>query len=177
MRPRPLRFDELRAGNKARKTGPGAKTSKKAQAAAAQAAVSAPPPPGGPNGGGPPDEMAGKGEPRDYNLVRRSSVSSSGSSSNGHSDWESGKSSLRAFSLSAFTDIVPKLIRRRVALHHIQVPLQPSAHPLPQATLYRATLIPPSHTPAKAFVCLTLLSLTLAALIIAAPSWLTKVLT
>ncbi|KAJ7194586.1 hypothetical protein GGX14DRAFT_678744 [Mycena pura] len=65
LRPRPLRFDELRAGNKARKGGAG-KGSPKAAAAA----------PGGVKKGG---------------IVRRSSVSSTGSSTqsgSGASDWD-----------------------------------------------------------------------------------------
>jgi GATA-binding protein len=82
LRPRPLRFDELRAGNKARK-----------QSNATQ-------PQAHPNGNGntspktsPKPQKSGplvKKEPRDYNgvLVRRSSVSSSGTSVSGASDWD-----------------------------------------------------------------------------------------
>ncbi|KAG6867875.1 hypothetical protein C0993_009917 [Termitomyces sp. T159_Od127] len=58
LRPRPLRFDELRAGNKAR-------TNKAKRA---------------------PSPKAVKKEPREYGLVRRSSVSSS--SGSGASDWD-----------------------------------------------------------------------------------------
>lgn len=87
LRPRPLRFDELRAGNKARKAQPGG-----AAGGTKKKGVQTPPPPPATapaaNGNLPPlDE--GKGEPRDYNLVRRSSVGSSGSSSAGNSDWDS----------------------------------------------------------------------------------------
>lgn len=65
LRPRPLRFDELRAGNKARKQSKGTVSPK-----AKMAAV--------------------KKEPREYDLVRRSSVSSSSSvhSGSGASDWD-----------------------------------------------------------------------------------------
>ncbi|KAG6861989.1 hypothetical protein C0995_009173 [Termitomyces sp. Mi166 len=66
LRPRPLRFDELRAGNKARtnnKTKPGAPTPK------------------------PKIPTIIKKEPREFGLVRRSSVSSSHSGS-GASDWD-----------------------------------------------------------------------------------------
>ena len=76
LRPRPLRFDELRAGNKARKASKGT-------AAAAG------------NGGVSPKQskMLVKKEPREYgggSLVRRSSVSSNSSvhSSSGASDWD-----------------------------------------------------------------------------------------
>ena len=73
LRPRPLRFDELRAGNKARKQ------SKGTVAAAA--------------GGLNPKQGKIKKEPRDYSaggLVRRSSVSSTSSahSCSGASDWD-----------------------------------------------------------------------------------------
>ncbi|KAF8897895.1 hypothetical protein BD779DRAFT_1608379 [Infundibulicybe gibba] len=81
LRPRPLRFDELRAGNKARKqsnaTPPG-------------------PLPASNNGGKVQSPKAKltpvKKEPRDFGLARRSSVSSSSSSSvhsgSGASDWD-----------------------------------------------------------------------------------------
>ncbi|KAF8914319.1 hypothetical protein CPB84DRAFT_1841044 [Gymnopilus junonius] len=75
LRPRPLRFDELRAGNKARKQS-------KAGAA------------GGPNPNGSPKQgKMVKKEPREYGaaaLIRRSSVSSSSSvhSGSGASDWD-----------------------------------------------------------------------------------------
>jgi GATA-binding protein len=67
LRPRPLRFDELRAGNKARKQSKGIISPKSKMALV-------------------------KKEPREFGLVRRSSVSSSASSSarsaSGTSDWD-----------------------------------------------------------------------------------------
>ncbi|KAF8231403.1 hypothetical protein L208DRAFT_1399035 [Tricholoma matsutake] len=66
LRPRPLRFDELRAGNKARKASKGAISPKAGKLGLV------------------------KKEPREYGLVRRSSVSSSSSvhSGSGASDWD-----------------------------------------------------------------------------------------
>ncbi|TFK72016.1 hypothetical protein BDN72DRAFT_836804 [Pluteus cervinus] len=66
LRPRPLRFDELRAGNKARKQSKGTVSPKQQKVALV------------------------KKEPREYGLVRRSSVSSSSSvhSGSGASDWD-----------------------------------------------------------------------------------------
>ena len=74
LRPRPLRFDELRAGNKARKQS-------KAGAAGSNPSVS------------PKQGKLVKKEPREYGaaaLLRRSSVSSSSSvhSGSGASDWD-----------------------------------------------------------------------------------------
>lgn len=65
LRPRPLRFDELRAGNKARKQSKGTVSPKQRTAMV-------------------------KKEPREYGLVRRSSVSSTSSvhSGSGASDWD-----------------------------------------------------------------------------------------
>ncbi|RDB19971.1 hypothetical protein Hypma_012908 [Hypsizygus marmoreus] len=65
LRPRPLRFDELRAGNKARKQSKGTVSPKTKMALV-------------------------KKEPREFGLVRRSSVSSSSSvhSGSGASDWD-----------------------------------------------------------------------------------------
>ncbi|KAF9534596.1 hypothetical protein CPB83DRAFT_755121 [Crepidotus variabilis] len=72
LRPRPLRFDELRAGNKARKGG-------KASAAAA-----------GSGGASVSPKQSKMNIKRETGLVRRSSVSSSSSvhSSSGASDWD-----------------------------------------------------------------------------------------
>ncbi|KAF9006735.1 hypothetical protein BDQ17DRAFT_304865 [Cyathus striatus] len=77
LRPRPLRFDELRAGGKARKQSKGT-VSPKAKTISTAAAAG--------NGGSP---MIKK-EPREYGLVRRSSVSSASSvhSGSGASDWD-----------------------------------------------------------------------------------------
>ncbi|KAH7931176.1 hypothetical protein BV22DRAFT_1190483 [Leucogyrophana mollusca] len=68
LRPRPLRFDELRAGGKRKTPGTaeGKKTAKTMAAGAAQV----------------------KKEPRDCSLMRRSSVSSTASSGGGVSDWD-----------------------------------------------------------------------------------------
>ena len=66
LRPRPLRFDELRAGGKTRKPGE-KKITKPAPVA------------------GPPQI---KKEPREFGLARRSSVSSSASSGGAVSDWD-----------------------------------------------------------------------------------------
>ncbi|KAF5371202.1 hypothetical protein D9758_004097 [Tetrapyrgos nigripes] len=74
LRPRPLRFDELRAGNKARKAS---------KAAAAAAGGSTSPPPKSPSV---------KKEPREGTLARRSSVSSTSSASAGGSDWDDSAS-------------------------------------------------------------------------------------
>lgn len=78
LRPRPLRFDELRAGNKARKQSKG----------------SVAPAPGG--GLSPKQGKAIKKEPREYGaggLIRRSSVSSTSSvhSGSGASDWDDNR--------------------------------------------------------------------------------------
>ncbi|KIK96410.1 hypothetical protein PAXRUDRAFT_310605 [Paxillus rubicundulus Ve08.2h10] len=70
LRPRPLRFDELRAGGKTRKAG-GSQGEKKAAKAA--------PVIGSPQV---------KKEPREFGLVRRGSVSSNTSSGGGISDWD-----------------------------------------------------------------------------------------
>lgn len=81
LRPRPLRFDELRAGNKARKQSKGTVSPK-----AKMAVV--------------------KKEPREYGLVRRSSVSSSTSSvhsGSGASDWDDNGVFLKAAPLQACT--------------------------------------------------------------------------
>jgi GATA-binding protein, other eukaryote len=85
LRPRPLRFDELRAGNKARKGSKGA-----AAAAAAAQQNGAPSPPS-------PKRTVVKKEPREYGIgpaqegamaiSRRSSISSA-SSASGTSDWD-----------------------------------------------------------------------------------------
>ena len=66
LRPRPLRFDELRAGNKARKASKGTVSPKASKLGLV------------------------KKEPREFGLVRRSSVSSSSSvhSGSGASDWD-----------------------------------------------------------------------------------------
>lgn len=66
LRPRPLRFDELRAGNKQRKQSKGTLSPKAKMASIV------------------------KKEPREFGLVRRASVSSSGSvhSGSGASDWD-----------------------------------------------------------------------------------------
>jgi GATA-binding protein len=66
LRPRPLRFDELRAGNKARKASKGTVSPKATKIGLV------------------------KKEPREFGLVRRSSVSSSSSvhSGSGASDWD-----------------------------------------------------------------------------------------
>ncbi|OAX43243.1 hypothetical protein K503DRAFT_796473 [Rhizopogon vinicolor AM-OR11-026] len=66
LRPRPLRFDELRAGGKTRK--PGEKKVAKPAPVAGSPHI--------------------KKEPREYGLARRSSVSSSTSSGGGASDWD-----------------------------------------------------------------------------------------
>ncbi|KAH7887458.1 hypothetical protein F5I97DRAFT_1804663 [Phlebopus sp. FC_14] len=71
LRPRPLRFDELRAGGKTRKTGPQA--DKKAPKVPVPAVVGSP---------------QVKKEPREFALVRRGSVSSNASSGGGVSDWD-----------------------------------------------------------------------------------------
>lgn len=73
LRPRPLRFDELRAGNKARKGG------KRTLSPKSRA-----------NAGGSPRANGVKKEPREYGLNRRSSVSSASSvhSGSGASDWD-----------------------------------------------------------------------------------------
>ncbi|KIJ69875.1 hypothetical protein HYDPIDRAFT_104521 [Hydnomerulius pinastri MD-312] len=70
LRPRPLRFDELRAGGKTRKAGgsQGEKKGPKAPAAVGSPQV--------------------KKEPREFGLVRRGSVSSNASSGGGVSDWD-----------------------------------------------------------------------------------------
>jgi GATA-binding protein len=77
LRPRPLRFDELRAGNKARKASKGTISPKAAKLGIV------------------------KKEPREYGLVRRSSVSSSSSvhSGSGASDWDDNGASVK----TAFT--------------------------------------------------------------------------
>ncbi|KAJ3568765.1 hypothetical protein NP233_g5504 [Leucocoprinus birnbaumii] len=66
LRPRPLRFDELRAGNKQRKASKGTVSPKAKMTSIV------------------------KKEPREYGLVRRASVSSNGSvhSGSGASDWD-----------------------------------------------------------------------------------------
>ncbi|KAF5363722.1 hypothetical protein D9756_000298 [Leucocoprinus leucothites] len=66
LRPRPLRFDELRAGNKQRKASKGTVSPKAKMSAIV------------------------KKEPREFGLVRRASVSSNGSvhSGSGASDWD-----------------------------------------------------------------------------------------
>ncbi|KAK7470214.1 hypothetical protein VKT23_001650 [Stygiomarasmius scandens] len=79
LRPRPLRFDELRAGNKARKAS-------KAAAAAAAAGNSTSPTPSSPK------SPSVKKEPREGTLARRSSVSSASSASAGGSDWDDNAS-------------------------------------------------------------------------------------
>ncbi|KAH6914718.1 hypothetical protein BKA70DRAFT_1093690 [Coprinopsis sp. MPI-PUGE-AT-0042] len=75
LRPRPLRFDELRAGNKARKGGKRTLSPKSR-----------------PNASSSPRSVNGgvKKEPREYGLNRRSSVSSASSvhSGGGASDWD-----------------------------------------------------------------------------------------
>lgn len=88
LRPRPLRFDELRAGNKARKQG-------KAAAAAAAAASGNPSPSLG--GSVSPKQKPVKKEFAPVGLTRRSSVSSASSvhSGSGMSDWDdNGQSGL-----------------------------------------------------------------------------------
>ncbi|EAU84465.1 hypothetical protein CC1G_01461 [Coprinopsis cinerea okayama7 len=77
LRPRPLRFDELRAGNKARKAG---KRTLSPKSRTNGVAATNSPPATGPV----------KKEPREFGLVRRSSVSSSSSvhSGSGASDWD-----------------------------------------------------------------------------------------
>ncbi|KAF9498723.1 hypothetical protein BDN71DRAFT_1531101 [Pleurotus eryngii] len=79
LRPRPLRFDELRAGNKARKN------SSAAQQQAGQGVGGA----GGRKESASPKVKGAsvKKEPREYGLPRRSSVSSA-SSASGASDWD-----------------------------------------------------------------------------------------
>lgn len=78
LRPRPLRFDELRAGNKARKQNKRTLSPKSRVATAAAAG----------NGGAPASPNLIKKEPREFGLVRRSSVSSISSSQSGASDWD-----------------------------------------------------------------------------------------
>ncbi|KAF6761970.1 hypothetical protein DFP72DRAFT_592703 [Ephemerocybe angulata] len=80
LRPRPLRFDELRAGNKARKQNKRTLSPKSRVATAAAAG----------NGGAPGSPNLVKKEPREFGLVRRSSVSSisSAQSGSGASDWD-----------------------------------------------------------------------------------------
>ena len=80
LRPRPLRFDELRAGNKARKQNKRTLSPKSRVGTAAAAA----------NGGAPGSPNLIKKEPREFGLVRRSSVSSisSAQSGSGASDWD-----------------------------------------------------------------------------------------
>jgi GATA-binding protein len=79
LRPRPLRFDELRAGNKARKQSKGTVA-----------------PAAGGGGLSPKQGKAIKKEPREYGaggLIRRSSVSSTSSvhSGSGASDWDDNR--------------------------------------------------------------------------------------
>ncbi|KAG1873681.1 hypothetical protein DFJ58DRAFT_759721 [Suillus subalutaceus] len=80
LRPRPLRFDELRAGGKTRKPG-----EKKVQK---------------------PAPLAGspqiKKEPREYGLARRSSVSSTASSGGAVSDWDDAVSVYSSPSIATF---------------------------------------------------------------------------
>ncbi|KAJ2934526.1 hypothetical protein H1R20_g2557, partial [Candolleomyces eurysporus] len=76
LRPRPLRFDELRAGNKARKQNKRTMSPKSRLSTAAAAGT----------GGAPGSPGQVKKEPREFGLVRRSSVSST--SSSGASDWD-----------------------------------------------------------------------------------------
>jgi hypothetical protein len=80
LRPRPLRFDELRAGNKARKQNKRTMSPKSRLSTAAAAGT----------GGAPGSPGQVKKEPREFGLVRRSSVSSTSSalSSSGASDWD-----------------------------------------------------------------------------------------
>ncbi|TEB37083.1 hypothetical protein FA13DRAFT_1786296 [Coprinellus micaceus] len=80
LRPRPLRFDELRAGNKARKQNKRTLSPKSRVGTAAAAG----------NGGAPGSPNLIKKEPREFGLVRRSSVSSisSAQSGSGASDWD-----------------------------------------------------------------------------------------
>lgn len=76
LRPRPLRFDELRAGGKARKASAvsqGDKKGPKPAASATPAAAASP---------------QVKKEPNDFSLIRRGSVSSNTSSGGAASDWD-----------------------------------------------------------------------------------------
>ncbi|KAG6335948.1 hypothetical protein ID866_3137 [Astraeus odoratus] len=78
LRPRPLRFDELRAGGKTRKAAggaPGDKKGSKVPAASSAATAST----------GSPQV---KKEPREFGPIRRGSVSSNASSGGGASDWD-----------------------------------------------------------------------------------------
>ncbi|KAL4262645.1 hypothetical protein AB1N83_008088 [Pleurotus pulmonarius] len=78
LRPRPLRFDELRAGNKARKNSNAAATQQQQQQQPARKESASPKVKG----------ASVKKEPREYALPRRASVSSSASSASGASDWD-----------------------------------------------------------------------------------------
>ncbi|KAL0950120.1 hypothetical protein HGRIS_010117 [Hohenbuehelia grisea] len=76
LRPRPLRFDELRAGNKTRKQSNASQTKGAVSPKAKLASV--------------------KKEPREFGITRRSSVSSSASSTSGASDWDDSISAYSA---------------------------------------------------------------------------------
>ncbi|KAG9218729.1 hypothetical protein PLEOSDRAFT_1112373 [Pleurotus ostreatus PC15] len=86
LRPRPLRFDELRAGNKARKNSSAAQQQAGQGVAGGQGAVAGA---GRKESASPKVKGASvKKEPREYGVPRRASVSSSASSASGASDWD-----------------------------------------------------------------------------------------
>lgn len=139
LRPRPLRFDELRAGNKARKQNKRTLSPKSRVATAAAAG----------NGGAPASPNLIKKEPREFGLVRRSSVSSISSSQSGASDWDDNGKNLQfpdrpandlrfTLSLTVFFGIEPSDV--------LQLPSHLSLSPLPRRVViaqWRFVVDPP----------------------------------
>ncbi|KAK2465985.1 hypothetical protein APHAL10511_001626 [Amanita phalloides] len=113
LRPRPLRFDELRAGNKARKQSKGAASPKTKTTVV-------------------------KKEPREYNgITRRDSVSSSSSvhSSNGSSDWDDNASVYSSTSTSATSYNSPSVNTFPLSRDASQSPPRDGGIRLPNAPL------------------------------------------
>ncbi|KAL4076261.1 hypothetical protein V8B97DRAFT_2020255 [Scleroderma yunnanense] len=153
LRPRPLRFDELRAGGKARKASgvvQGDKKSLKTPTCGTPVA------PGSPQV---------KKEPREFTLIRRGSVSSNTSSGGGASDWDdsasvysqpptpgstSGQSS--AFPSPAVgTFPIPRSSQSPPAEAGVQVPIRLPNAPLTDiASLQQQQPQQPHPTPRKA---------------------------
>ena len=120
LRPRPLRFDELRAGGKTRKAN--APTDKKTSKPA-------------PVIGSPPV----KNEPTEFGLTRRNSVSSTASS--GASDWDDSSKSC------IFTPCLPRI---QTWFQFLSVPLSPLRLALPRRARPLSLLLQSRRSPSLA---------------------------